>query len=248
MSVRREARAFGGVAEAYDRARPDYSAATLEWLAERLELGPGRTVVDLAAGTGKLTVGLVRTRARVVAVEPSAGMIARLRAALPAVEAIEATAEAIPLPDASADAVTVGQAFHWFANDTALAEIQRVLKPGGRLALVWNRRDLSDPGQLALDRILDRWEGDTPRHRHDAWREVMASTGRFTPIETAELPHEQRLDAGGLVDRVLSISFIAVRGDAERAQVADQVRALAAELGDPVVLPYVTELFAYVRH
>jgi SAM-dependent methyltransferase len=175
-------------------------------------------------------------------------MIARLRAALPAVEAIEATAEAIPLPDASADAVTVGQAFHWFANDTALAEIQRVLKPGGRLALVWNRRDLSDPGQLALDRILDRWEGDTPRHRHDAWREVMASTGRFTPIETAELPHEQRLDAGGLVDRVLSISFIAVRGDAERAQVADQVRALAAELGDPVVLPYVTELFAYVRH
>jgi ubiquinone/menaquinone biosynthesis C-methylase UbiE len=248
VSLRREARAFGDVAEAYDRARPDYPQAALDWLAETLELGPGRTVIDLAAGTGKLTVGLARTRARVVAVEPSAGMLARLRAALPGVEALEGTAEAIPLPDASADAVTVAQAFHWFATEEALAEIQRVLNPGGRLALVWNRRDLDDRAQRALDDIFSRYEGDVPRHRHGTWREAMESTERFEPLDAMELRHEQRLDAEGTVERVLSTSFIAALPDAERAVVADEVRRAVAELGEPVVLPYVAELFAYVGH
>jgi ubiquinone/menaquinone biosynthesis C-methylase UbiE len=247
MTIHREARAFGSAAEAYDRARPAYPDAALDWLARTLELGPGRTVLDLAAGTGKLTTGLARTRARVIAVEPSAGMLDRLRAALPEVEALEGEAEAIPLPDASADAVAVAQAFHWFATDSALAEIQRVLRPGGRLALVWNRRDLADPAQRALDAIFDAYEPDVPRHRHGTWREAMDATARFAPLDTAELRHEQLLDADGVVDRVLSTSFIAALPDAERARVADRTRCVAAEFGDPVVLPYVTELFAYVR-
>ena len=245
--VHRDARAFGSVAEVYDRARPDYPDPALDWLRRTLDLREGRTVLDLAAGTGKLTIGLARTRARVVAVEPSEGMLARLRAALPDVEALEGTAEAIPLPDASVDAVAVGQAFHWFATEEALAEMQRVLKPSGRLALVWNRRDLDDPAQRALDGVLDRWERGTPRQRHGTWRDAMEATERFEPLATFELRHEQRLSFEAVVERVLSTSFIAALPGGERAVVADEVRRATAEFGEPVVLPYVAELFAYVR-
>src|SRR5689334_10252480 len=143
--------AFDRVPSLYDRARPDYPAEAVDWMVAALGVGPESTVVDLAAGTGKLTKALLaRARARVVAVEPSAAMLRRLREVAPTADAIEGTAEAIPLPDATADAVTVAQAFHWFANDTALAEIHRVLRPDGRLALVWNRRVLEAPAHAAM--------------------------------------------------------------------------------------------------
>jgi SAM-dependent methyltransferase len=247
LSVHRAAQAFGGAAEAYDRARPDYPAEAVDWLVRTLELGEGTTVVDLAAGTGKLTVRLARTRARVIAVEPSAGMLDRLRARLPELEAHEATAETIPLADGCADAVTVGQAFHWFANEAALAEIWRVLRPGGRLALVWNRRVLDAPAQVEIERIMAPHRDTTPAHRHGTWRAAMEATELFEPLADSEIEHEQRLDAAALVDQVVSVSFIAALPDGERRRVADEVERAGRRLGDPIVLPYVAEQFVFQR-
>jgi ubiquinone/menaquinone biosynthesis C-methylase UbiE len=248
VSVHRAAKAFDGAADAYDRARPDYPPEAVEWLLRTLGVATGGTVVDLAAGTGKLTRLLARARARVIAVEPAPGMLARLRNLLPDVEAHEGTAEAIPLPDGSADAVTVAQAFHWFAREDALAEIQRVLRPGGRLGLVWNRRDLTAPVHAGLERILMAYKpADVPRHRSGAWRSAMDGTERFELLAEHEIRSEQRLDTEGLVDRAASTSFIAALDPAERERALGEVRALARQLGEPLVLPHVTELSAWGR-
>ena len=143
-------------AAAYERGRPGYPPAAVDFLAARLRLGPGRTVVDLAAGTGKLTRPLLATGAQVVAVEP----VAEMRAALPAgARAVDGTAEAMPLSAGSADAVAVAQAFHWFDGDAALAEIHRVLRPGCSLALVWNRRRMDDPLNQAIEDLLAPYRG-----------------------------------------------------------------------------------------
>ena len=134
---RKQAASFAGVADVYERSRPGYPEAAVVWLAGST---PG-DVVDLGAGTGKLTRSLVALGHRVTAVEPLEEMLAQLRASVPAARALTGGAEAIPLPDASIDVVTCAQAFHWFDHDRALAEIARVLRPGGRIALVWNMRD-----------------------------------------------------------------------------------------------------------
>jgi SAM-dependent methyltransferase len=138
---------FARAAAAYERGRPGYPSAAVDFLAARLRLGPGRRVVDLAAGTGTLARSLPATGAEVIAVEP----VAEMRAALPArARAVDGTAEA------SADAVAVAQAFHWFDGDAALAEIHRVLRPGGALALVWNRRRTDDSQNLdRIEELLD---------------------------------------------------------------------------------------------
>jgi ubiquinone/menaquinone biosynthesis C-methylase UbiE len=247
VTVHRSAKAFDHAADVYDRARPEYPLEAVDWLLERLEVRPGSTVLDLAAGTGKLTKALARARARVVAVEPSRGMLDRLRELLPGVEAHEGTAQAIPMPDSSADAVTVAQALHWFATEEALAEIHRVLRPGGRLGLVWNRRDLSAPAHAGLEAIFNHYESDTPRHRSGAWRDAMDATALFELADEHEIRSEQHLDADGLVDRAASISFIAALDPPERDRALADARALARSLDDPIVLPHVTELFAYSR-
>jgi len=135
------------VAEAYERSRPGYAPTALAWLAERIGIGPGRRVLDLAAGTGKLTRQLLTLGADVVAVEPGDEMRGVLVRVVSEAETLAGSAEAIPLPDAAVDAVTVGQAFHWFRTEEALGEIHRVLRPGGALALLWNEWDHQDPLQ-----------------------------------------------------------------------------------------------------
>jgi len=232
------ARGFSRSADAYDRARPDYPAAAVAWLAERLGLRPGRTVVDLAAGTGKLTRPLAATGAEVVAIEPVAEMRARIGDA--AAGSLDGTAEAIPLADASADAVTVAQAFHWFDGPAALAEIHRVLRPGGALALVWNRRPLEDPAHAAIERIIAPHRGDAPAHRTGAWRAAFDATTLFGPLEERTFTHSRPHDADALADRVGSTSFVAALDDGPQADVIAAVRALAAE--GPVELPYVCEV------
>lgn len=152
----------------YERGRPGYPAAAVQRMVERLELRPGRTVLDLAAGTGKLTRLLVPTGANVIAVEPLLEMRAELERRVPRVAALAGTAERIPLDDAYVDAVTVASAFHWFDAERALREIRRVLRPGGGVALLWNARDERDPVQAALTGIVAPLRGDAPdRRRHD---------------------------------------------------------------------------------
>jgi SAM-dependent methyltransferase len=233
---------FARSAAAYDRARPEYPPDAIAWLAGRIGLRPGRTVLDLAAGTGKLTRPLAATGAAVVAVEPVAEMRARMGAAA---EALDGTAEAIPLPDASVDAVTVGQAFHWFDGPVALCEIHRVLRPGGALALVWNRRPLEAPVHAAIAAIIEPYRGDAPAHRTGSWRAAFADTPLFGALEERTYPHVVRHDADALADRVGSTSFVAALGERGRGEVLSAVRALAA--GGPVDVPYVCEVFVCDR-
>jgi SAM-dependent methyltransferase len=228
---------FARSVEAYERARPEYPPEAIAWLAEELDLRPGRTVVDLAAGSGKLTRPLAVLGCDVIAIEP----VAEMRAAIgPAARALDGTAEAMPLPDDSADAVTVGQAFHWFDGPKALAEIERVLRPGGGLALVWNRRP-SERSALhaAISAMIAPYRGDAPAHASGAWREAFA--GR--ELTERHFDFTQRLDADGLADRVGSTSFVAALDDAEREPLLARVRALAA--GGPVDVPYECEIHVW---
>lgn len=226
-------RGFGLAADAYERGRPDYPAAAIEWLVDRLDLRPGRTIVDLAAGTGKLTRLLVPTGAEVIAVEP----IAEMRAKIENARVLAGTAEAIPLEDASVDAVTVAQAFHWFRADEALREIHRVLRPGGGLALVYNVRDERDPVQAAASAIMQPLEENVPRRGKRNWSEVIDAS------ETATFDHAQLVDEDAFVERFTSVSFIAAASPEERAAIEEQLRALARDVGTPIRLPYVTEIY-----
>jgi YihY family inner membrane protein len=245
--VHPSAKAFGDAAELYDRVRPGYPPAAIDWLTRVLDLGPERTVLDLAAGTGKLTVPLLATEARVVAVEPSEGMLAVLRRAALGAEALPGTAERIPLDDASVDAVVVGQAFHWFDHDVALPEIHRVLRPGGALALVWNRRDLDHPAHAALERAIAPWGSETPRHRDRPWVPALERTSLFEPLAEEELPNDQELPPGGLVERAASISYMAALPEETRREALAELERYEAGAAKPIVLPHVCELFAFRR-
>ena len=146
---------FEKEAQAYARGRPDYPAALSAWLAQALGLGPGREVADVGAGTGKFTALLATTGATVVGVEPVDAMRAKIDALqLPTLRAVAGTAQAIPLPSCTLDAVVCAQAFHWFATREALDEFHRVLRPGGKLGLVWNVRDESVDWVAELTTII----------------------------------------------------------------------------------------------
>jgi SAM-dependent methyltransferase len=219
---------YGRSAPAYERGRPGYPQAAVDFLAARLGLGPGRTVVDLAAGTGKLTGPLVATGAEVIAVEP----VPEMRAALPAVaRAVDGTAEDMPLDTGSADAVAVAQAFHWFKGDAALTEIHRVLRPGCSLALVWNRRHMADPLNQAIDELIVPYRGHTSTFHTGAWRVAFERTNLFGLFEERVFPNEQSLDADRLADRIASVSFIAALDEKEQTKVVRAARALAGPAG-----------------
>jgi SAM-dependent methyltransferase len=210
---------------------------------DALGLRPGRTVLDLAAGTGKLTRLLVPSGANVLAVEPVHEMRAELERRVPGVAVLAGTAERLPLRDASVDAVTVAQAFHWFDADAALREIHRVLSPGGGVALIWNARDERDALQAALSSVIDPLEGDTPRRKGRDWKTLLAGSGLFERTERRLFEHVQETDEQGVVERVTSISFIAAAAPEVRADVERRVRALVAEAQPPIRLPYMTELY-----
>jgi SAM-dependent methyltransferase len=180
-----------------------------------------------------------------VAVEPVAEMRAALTESAPAARALAGTAEAIPLEDGSVDAVAVGQAFHWFRGAEALAEIHRVLRPGGRLGLLWNLRDETVPWVAELTRIMEPHRGDAPRAASGAWREAFERTALFEPLEAATFRHVHRLTAEGVVARVASVSFIAALAELQRAEIVAEVRELVG--AEPVDLPYVTELYSTSR-
>jgi SAM-dependent methyltransferase len=237
---RAAAEGFSRSAEAYVRGRPGYPAEALELFTSRLR--PGAAVLDLAAGTGALTRPLLEAGLDVVAVEP----VAEMRALLPdGVRALDGTAEAIPLGAGEVDAVVVGQAFHWFDGDAALAEIHRVLRPEGLLALFWNRRLEGDPVNRAVSELVEPYRKGTPTHTVDQWRAAFGRTELFAAVLERELPNEQRMDADGMEARVGSISFIASLGEPEREGVLRRARAIAGE--GTVAVPYRTEVQLWRR-
>lgn len=239
---------FSAAATTYETGRPDYPSALDGWLVAALGLGSGRRVVDLGAGTGKFVPRLLATGASVIAVEPVAAMRAELARRHPEATALEGTAEAIPLADGSVDAVVCAQSFHWFATAAALAEIRRVLKPGGALGLVWNVRDESVGWVAALTRLMTPHEGDAPRFHSGAWAKPFPAEG-FGPLEESHFRHGHTGPAERvIVDRVMSVSFVAALPQAERDRLAADVRALVAatpELAghETVTFPYETRAF-----
>jgi ubiquinone/menaquinone biosynthesis C-methylase UbiE len=238
---------FDRFADAYDRARPEYPQEAIDRIVSELRLGPGSTVFDLAAGTGKLTRPLVATGARVLSIEPVARMRDVLVSTTPGAEALDGTAEAIPLPPQSADAVTVGQAFHWFDGDRALAEIDRVLRPAGRLALIWNVRDATQALQARLSELLEPYRRSTPSYRSARWKDAFPRSA-FVPSGEWHIAHGQQLDSRGLVDQVASISFVGALPVDKREELLAAVRALADEQRDDgVVLDYRTGVYVYER-
>jgi ubiquinone/menaquinone biosynthesis C-methylase UbiE len=236
-----DSRAFELVADLYERARPAYPAEAIAWLVEQVDVRAGRTVLDLGAGTGKLTRALAATGARVIAVEPGEAMLAELRRVVPGVEALLGAAEEIPLPDDSVDAITVGQAFHWFRHDEALPELHRVLRSGGRVALIWNNRDQDSALQRRISELIQPFV--TPRAGpSESWR-YLEESDLFEMVGHERFTFAQHLDADGLVGRILSISFIAAASAEARADVERELREIAAAEGGVFEFPYVTDVY-----
>ncbi|VXC26919.1 class I SAM-dependent methyltransferase [Nocardioides sp. AX2bis] len=212
----RPARAFGAVADAYDRGRPGYPREAATWLTGTRPL----SVLELGAGTGKLTTELVALGHDVHATDPDQDMLSRLSLRLPEVRVTQAPAEELPVPDRSVDVVVGAQCFHWFDLDRALPEIVRVLRPGGHVAMVWNERDERIPWVRRLGRIL----GGTGQPRD--WTTLLSASGLFGFVDETSFGAWQTLDRDRLRDMVLSRSHVRVRDEEERERVLAEALAL----------------------
>lgn len=233
-----QAASFGAAAAEYERARPEYPAAAVDWIVP----AGARAAVDVGAGTGKLTRALRERGLEVTAVEPSDGMRARLEAELPTVRAVAGSGERLPLPDASVDLVTYAQAWHWVEEEPALAEAARVLRPGGRLACVWNLRDDDSGWMRELSLLIDRFGSNT------VVAEDFAFGGRFGETERLTVAWTRPMDREGLVELLASRSYVIVAPEDERQELFAAVRELVAT--DPELaghesfeMPYMTRCF-----
>lgn len=235
---------FGSSAPAYERGRPGYPQEAIDWLAERLGLLAGQTVVDVAAGTGKLSRALAALGAEVIAIEP----VAEMRALIgPGVRALHGVAESLPLPDVSADALTVAQAFHWFDGPRALGEISRVLRAGGGLALIWNStpwENREGPWFSALDDVLERSRADLStlrRHGSGEWMRAFEGDRLFQPLSSAEFENAHRASRADFLAALASRSYVASMAEADRDELLAEVERLldrpdAPRKGDEVVM------------
>jgi SAM-dependent methyltransferase len=210
----------------YERGRPGFPDRAIAFLHDRLSLGPGRTLLELGAGTGKLTRLLAPSGARILAVEPLVAMREALSHNLPEVEILDAVAEDLPLADGAVDAAVAAQAFHWFDGERALSELARVLRPGAPIALVWNVRDESVPWIRGLTELIEPHRGDTPSHRSLRWRAAFDASDAFPLPKLTSFPYVHDTTREGIVARVSSISFIATLAPDERERVAATVRGL----------------------
>lgn len=230
---RQRSLSFGSEAAAYERGRPSYPPEAIDWL-----LPPdARDVLDLGAGTGKLTTRLVERGLDVVAVDPIAEMLELLSSALPDTPALLGTAEQIPLPDNSVDAVLVAQAWHWFDPQQAVAEVARVLRPGGRLGLVWNVRDERSGWVKDLGRIIG--------HEDVQFHEATTLPAPFADVQRHHVEWTSYLTPQALIDLVASRSYCITSPAAVRTRTLDEVRDLLATHPALVnsaglALPYIT--------
>lgn len=236
-----DARSFGAAADSYERGRPGYPADAVAWM-----LRGAREVVDVGAGTGKLTRAVVATGADVIAVDPDVAMLAALHEAVPGVPTQIGTAERLPRPDASADAVVLGQAWHWVDPVDGSREIGRVVRPAGILGLIWNVRDVQVDWVRRMGGIM-----------HDSNAERMIATGGpvvvepFGALESREWHWTTPMTRATLHAMARSRSSVITATDAERRRIGREMDALFDEIGarddEAVDLPYVTVAFRAVR-
>jgi SAM-dependent methyltransferase len=239
-----QASAFGTAAATYTAVRPGYPAAAIRW-----SLAPGaKVVLDLGAGTGKVSEALLRQGLTVHAVEPDERMLDELRQVAPAAIARQGTAEDIPLPDASVDAVLVGHAFHWF-GPAALGEMARVLRPGGTLALLWNLRDDATDWVSAFGDLIALGAQDSTRYESPV---PFHGTPDFTVPVRRTFQHTQRMDHAGLLALAGTRGFVLALPDDERRALLEQVAELLEThpqlIGlDAIEFPYQTEVWRAER-
>lgn len=238
--IARRAASFGGQAAAYAAERPDYPDAAVRWFLEPVADRRPLRVLDLGAGTGKLTAGLLRRTDEVVAVEPDTDMLAELRRRMPGVRALAGTAERLPFGDASVDAVVAGQAIHWFDLDRALPEIARVLTPGGVFGGLWNIDDDRVPWVAGLKRTarntvsFKRWDPDS----------AFDAGPHFERSEVEHFPHSHRRTAESMAATIGTHSHVLILDEAERtalmSQLLEYLRATPETASGEFDLPIVT--------
>ncbi len=238
------AKSFLDAGEDYDRFRPGFPDAAADLIVPM----PVGVALDLGAGTGKFTERLVGRADRLIAVEPSEQMLAVLRAKLPAVEAHIGTAEEIPAEDASAEVVTVAQAFHWFDREPACTEIRRVLVSGGTLGLLWNRADPACSWDRACSRVAHPWLSDEMPVSNSA-QDLLPG---FSEPEHREIPWSERITRADYIARWLTVSSFLAASEADRVRmVADVERILdtdpATAGSDEFDLPQITDVYVYQR-
>ena len=235
------ARSFDRAAAEYERARPGYPAAVLDFV----PLGRDADVLDLGAGTGKLTRVLVERYRRVVAVEPLEGMRAILEQVVPSAVSLPGTAEAIPVGDAAVDGVFAGQSFHWFANDEAVGEIARVLRSRGVLGVIWN--EPVDPSPLPGDyrAYLEALHAPSLASARSLSVSELVARGPFGELREESVPHRQTLPRDEVLAFARSVSWIAHRPESERAQIMRELDALLT--AGPFVFPMQAHLNWAVR-
>jgi SAM-dependent methyltransferase len=228
--------------ELYNSARPNYPQEALEYFAATFDLSSAMHVLDLGAGTGIFTRQIRPYVGRVTAVEPSASMRASLEESGVDVEILDGSDVAIPLADGTIHIAFVAQAFHWFDPPRALNELHRVLVPRGGLGLIWNERDESVEWVAALSHAM-MWDVKAP-YQVGTDFSLQIANGPFTDIERVKFTHSQTLTREGLYERVLTTSYISAMDDAERAKLMTNVAAVVEQLPEPIVLPYVTDVYS----
>jgi SAM-dependent methyltransferase len=236
----------------YDELRPEYAPEAVAWVARRCGLGVGSHVVDLAAGTGRLSGRFVELEIDVVAVEPAANMRAVLERRFPTVRTIVATAESMPFDDGSVDAVVVGNAFHHFDREAAMAEIRRVLRSGGGLALFWAWPDEEEQVKIAgmreIYEVVEAVRGESAiAAAHRTWAELPDTVEGFGPFERREFPTSHVVPAARLVDLYATSSDIVSMPDPTRDALLARIRELSGALPDTLHLPQRTVVDLCVR-
>ncbi len=229
-------------ADVYAVARPSYHPALVDRFVRRYAGGP---VVEVGAGTGIFTSQLVAAGCEPVAIEPVAAMRSVIATSHPEVTIVDGTAEQTGLDSGSVGTVVAAQAFHWFDHGPALDEVARILVPGGFLVCVWNVRDEDVEWVRRYTEIVDRYAGETPRHRTMQWRRAIDERSGFELVDDWSIPNPMAVTPQQVVDRALSTSFIAALDPDLQMRVVDEIRALAEGLGESIEFPYRSELQAW---
>lgn len=239
---------FDRASDAYESGRPDYPVEAIDFLVKQFDIKPSSQMVDLAAGTGKFTKYLFPFNNHVIAIEPVERMRQKFSSLYPAMQVLNGSAEYIPVVTESIDVVTVAQGFHWFNGEKALSEIRRVLKPKGKLGLIWNVRDESVSWVRELSQIIDPYEGSTPRYTSMIWKEAFDDTPYFSPLRHSVFTYTHISTIETILDRVNSISFISALPEQDKKYVATQVKKLIENHPSTrnlaqIPFPYLTHIY-----